>query len=606
MSAAAILGAAVDAIWQGVLLCAIVELGLRLLPRCNAATLAAIWTGVLVACLGITAIDIVSRHAPTAVSVVARPMHAKNLNSTRENTARQRTPTVERRTASILERPTLVNRISEFAGRVSLPIVFGAFLIAATRCWALAFEIRATLRARRLVTRIEPPIENLPVATRGYGFAASAKATTPHVLGLGRPLIVLPVALLDQPRERIRGVVLHELAHVRRYDDVRGVIDAVLAALLWWNPGIRFALSRCARLRERICDDAAISATCDDLAYVTILSEIARGAILPLSTASCFSTRNTLLERVRAILDASIDRSPRPDRKLVASAAIVAILLVVATVRTHVPVFADPITSSEPGPKSSYHRGDFEMHFHSQGAPELALPLRGTWTLATCTDSRYLRLGLEFAAQSADGHENWSVMGCVPASEFHGLSDMTLANASSDTAFSIVRDAGTFEATGHIEAHAGAGTYEFVPSAAFIDRIRELGNGAPTIDQTFALAMADFKSVELDAFAAHGYPAPTPDELARLAYNATDPGFVLAAVNLPAETKSVARVLALGETGFRADDIAAIKDFGYHPTLEQFIRLAESGVRPPWIARLRAGGYKDTNVEHLIELREQG
>jgi beta-lactamase regulating signal transducer with metallopeptidase domain len=605
MSAAAILGAAVDAIWQGVLLCAIVELGLRLLPRRNAATLAAIWTAVLVACLGVTAIDVVSRHEPTAASVVARAAHATNRNSMRETTARQRTLTVESGTAAIMQ-PTLVNRISEFAGRVSLPIVLAALLIAAVRCSAVAFEIRATLRARRLVTRIEPPIENLPAATRAYGFAASATATTPHVLGLGRPLIVLPVALLEQPRERIRGVVVHELAHVHRHDDVRGAVEAVLAALLWWNPAIRFALSRCALLRERICDDAAISATHDGLAYATILAEIARGAILPLSTAPCFSTRHTVLERVRALLDTSIDRSPRPDRKVVAAAAIVATLLVVAAARTHVPVFADPITSLESASKSSDRLGDFEMHFHSQGAPELALPLRGTWTLATCADSRYLRLNLEFAAQSADGHENWSVTGCVPAAEFHGLSDTTLASASREIKFSIVRDAGTFEATGNVEAHAGSGIYEFVPSAAFIDRIRALGNGAPTIDQIFALAMADFQSVDLDALAAHGYPAPTPDELARLAYIGADPSFVLTAVALPAETKSVAQILELGETGFRTDEIAAIEGFGYHPTLEQFIRLAETGARPAWIARLRAGGYKDTNVEHLIELREQG
>jgi hypothetical protein len=198
------------------------------------------------------------------------------------------------------------------------------------------------------------------------------------------------------------------------------------------------------------------------------------------------------------------------------------------------------------------------------------------------------------------------VSACVPDAEFHGLSDTTLASASRETSFSIVRDAGTFEATGHFEGHAGAGTYVFVPSDAFVDRIRGLGKGTPTIDQIFALAMADFQSADLDVFAAHGYRAPTPDELARLAYNGTDPAFVRAAVELPTETKSIAQILALGETGFRADDIAAIEGFGYHPTLEQFIRLAEAGVRPQWIQRLRAGGYRDTNVEHLIELREQG
>jgi len=53
-------------------------------------------------------------------------------------------------------------------------------------------------------------------------------------------------------------------------------------------------------------------------------------------------------------------------------------------------------------------------------------------------------------------------------------------------------------------------------------------------------------------------------------------------------------------------DVAAIDSYGYHPTLEQFIRHAEARIRAPYIARLRAGGYTDTNVDDLIELREGG
>jgi hypothetical protein len=177
---------------------------------------------------------------------------------------------------------------------------------------------------------------------------------------------------------------------------------------------------------------------------------------------------------------------------------------------------------------------------------------------------------------------------------------------SGDAAFSVIRAAGTFEATGHFENEAGAGTYVFVPSAAFIERVRGLGYGAPTIDQLFALTIADFQSVELEAFAAQGYPAPTLDELTRLAVLAADPEFVLTAVKLPAETKSVSQILRLKEVGFGVDEIEAIEGLGFHPTLEQFIRLAEAGIRPPWIKRLRAGGYTDTNVDDLIALREQG
>jgi beta-lactamase regulating signal transducer with metallopeptidase domain len=501
-----------------------------------------------------------------------------------------------------------LERIWAFARRIARPTVLLGLLIAAVRCCVFVFEVIAIVRARRLVTRIDAPLTDLPTVQRRYAFAASATAATPHVLGFGRPLIVLPVALLDQPRERLRGVVLHELAHVRRYDDVRVAIEALLAALVWWNPGVRFALGRIARLRERICDDAAVEATRDGLGYAKVLADIARGTAGTPAAVPCFSKRAMLLERVRAILDASVDRAPRPDRKLVAAAVLVSTILVVTASRFQVPVWAYPVSV----PSLSAHVTDddsdtaMEFHLHGSGTPLAPAVFRGTWTLASCMGVRKVRLGIAFAVQTAGGSESWSESACVPDAELQNMSAGTLASASGEAAFSVVRTAGTFKATGHFSAGSGAGTYTFEPSAVFRARIRALGNGTPTDDQLFALTIADFQGVELDELAAHGYSKPTPDELARLAEMDANPSFVFAAVALPAKTKTVSQLLALAQRGIRADDIATIERYGYHPTLEQFIRLAEVGARPDYIARLRAGGYTDTNVDDLIERRERG
>jgi hypothetical protein len=161
------------------------------------------------------------------------------------------------------------------------------------------------------------------------------------------------------------------------------------------------------------------------------------------------------------------------------------------------------------------------------------------------------------------------------------MSAGTLASASGEAAFSVVRTAGTFKATGHFSAGSGAGTYTFEPSAVFRARIRALGNGTPTDDQLFALTIADFQGVELDELAAHGYSKPTPDELARLAEMDANPSFVFAAVALPAKTKTVSQLLALAQRGIRADDIATIERYGYHPTLGQTISRVYAPVGTP-------------------------
>jgi beta-lactamase regulating signal transducer with metallopeptidase domain len=503
---------------------------------------------------------------------------------------------------------SLVERLAAFTHRVVRPILLVGLLIAVVRCGGLTLGFLALLRARRSVTPIEAPLADLPNIRRRYSFASSATAATPHVLGFGRPLIVLPLALLHQPRERLRGIVLHEVAHVHRYDDLRVAFEALLAAVVWWDIGVRFAIGRIASLRERICDDAAVEATRDGLGYATVLADIARSAAATPSAVPCFAQRDMLLERVRAILDSSVDRAPRPNRKLVAAAAMVSAILVITATRFHVPAWADSISVPSPGPPAGDHDRDtnMEFHLHASGISVSPAVYRGTWTLASCGDIGKLRLEIVFAVQNAGGSERWDESGCISDAELRGMSASSLSSAKGEAAFSVVRAAGTFDATGHFSNGNGAGTYTFVPSAEFRARIRALGNGTLTEDQLFALTIADFQITELDALAAHGYAKPTPDELARLAEIDANPSFVFAAVQLPAKTKTVSQLIALAERGIRADDIAAIKSYGYHPTLEQCIRLAELGARPEYIARLRAGGYTDTNVDDLIKRRELG
>jgi len=605
MSAGALFGTALDAIWQGILVCTLVAAGLRFAPRSSAATRSAIWSAALVACLAAAFVDVAVRHPSTVVVPMAASRHGS------ADAARPHGGSVSRevRIGPSVSGPPKISpaeRIAALASRAVRPILLFVLLIAVARCGMLTFEVLAVLRARRLVTHIETPFDDLPPVRRRYAFASSATAATPHVLGFGPPLVVLPSALLDQPRERVRSVVLHELAHVRRYDDVRGALEALLAAVVWWDPGVRFALGRIARLRERICDDAAIEATRDRLGYATVLADIARSAVATVGAVPCFSRRDMVLERVRAILDASVDRASRPDRKLVAGAVLVTALLVTTTARFHVPVLADPVSVSSSMSQAGDRDSDIDMHFNSSGTPEAPAVIRGTWKLASCASVGKLRLGVAFAAQSAAGSESWNETACVPDAEFRGISAAALASAAGEASFSVVRSAGTFDATGHFGDGRGAGTYAFSPSAGFLARIRALGIGTLTNDQLFALTIADFQDSELDALAAHGYAKPTPDELVRLAYVDANQTFVLKAIELPAKTKTVSQLLMLAERGIRADDITAIETYGYHPTLEQFIRLADFGVRPPYIARLRASGYTDTNVDDLIKLRELG
>ncbi|HTV91217.1 MAG TPA: M56 family metallopeptidase [Verrucomicrobiae bacterium] len=108
---------------------------------------------------------------------------------------------------------------------------------------------------------------------------ASDHFTMPVALGYRRPVILVPRAMLALERETdFENVVLHELEHLRRFDDVTSLVQAACTSLLWFNP---FAYAIGARIgieREMACDEAVVACTGRRAGYAATLWKIAVAA----------------------------------------------------------------------------------------------------------------------------------------------------------------------------------------------------------------------------------------------------------------------------------------------------------------------------------------
>ena len=90
---------------------------------------------------------------------------------------------------------------------------------------------------------------------------ASEHVTVPFTSGVLRPVVVVPAtALATWTDERIRVVLLHELAHVRRRDCLVQAMSQVACAAYWFNPLTWIAARRLRAERERACDDLVLEA----------------------------------------------------------------------------------------------------------------------------------------------------------------------------------------------------------------------------------------------------------------------------------------------------------------------------------------------------------
>jgi beta-lactamase regulating signal transducer with metallopeptidase domain len=131
--------------------------------------------------------------------------------------------------------------------------------------------------------------------------------------GFLRPVILLPAAGSGWPEPQRRFALLHELAHVRRFDYLTTQVAGLACALHWFNPLVWFAAAQAGKLQEQACDDVVLNCGGTASDYAGFLVGIAGGsnrAAPALSAAVGMVQRSQLHGRVTAILDASRARLP--------------------------------------------------------------------------------------------------------------------------------------------------------------------------------------------------------------------------------------------------------------------------------------------------------
>ena len=91
--------------------------------------------------------------------------------------------------------------------------------------------------------------------------AVTAGIDSPFVWSLGRVRLVWPESIAGREAViRSRGVIAHELAHLRRGDHCLAWVELVAGLIWWWNPLFWFVSRRVRESAELACDAVALSA----------------------------------------------------------------------------------------------------------------------------------------------------------------------------------------------------------------------------------------------------------------------------------------------------------------------------------------------------------
>ncbi len=194
--------------------------------------------------------------------------------------------------------------------------------------WILGGMLRAWLLVRSARELTRGPIawlfdelsEELDLARR-VTLLQTRGNTMPMAWGI-RPRVLLPADADDWTDARLRAVLLHELAHVRRRDFATQLLARFAAALYWFNPLVWVAIHRMRVERELACDDQVLRTGSRASDYASHLLEIARSAnrgALASFGGVALARRSRLSDRLLAVLDDTRKRATVTPRMAVSA-----------------------------------------------------------------------------------------------------------------------------------------------------------------------------------------------------------------------------------------------------------------------------------------------
>ena len=161
------------------------------------------------------------------------------------------------------------------------------------------------------------------------------RVQSPMAVGILAPLVILPENAIFWSDARLRAVLEHEFAHVRRADYFWNLVAACHRAVYWPSP-LAWWLVKRARLTAELACDRHASTTLGDASYAQILVQSARefiaagepGLVVPRADTDLFARLEALLR-----MDTRQPSRASGEMQALLVGAIVAVLLTAAVVR---------------------------------------------------------------------------------------------------------------------------------------------------------------------------------------------------------------------------------------------------------------------------------
>jgi beta-lactamase regulating signal transducer with metallopeptidase domain len=177
----------------------------------------------------------------------------------------------------------------------------------------------------------------------------SETINVPATVGFLKPVILLPVATLNQLTiSQAEAIILHEIAHIKRFDYFINIIVSIIETLLFFNPFARLLSVSIRKERELCCDDFVIGFQRDPQSYAHALLSLEKSRNTRNLAIAATGKESLLLGRVKRILQV-------PDQQIQYRHHLMA-LFIVATLIMFMAILNPPRTHKYEYPEATTSR----------------------------------------------------------------------------------------------------------------------------------------------------------------------------------------------------------------------------------------------------------
>jgi beta-lactamase regulating signal transducer with metallopeptidase domain len=175
-------------------------------------------------------------------------------------------------------------------------------LLAVKALWTLHRQVRIV------------PLPRNTVCRRRISLAESALVRAPMAIGLWAPKVLFPPSMAAElSQDNWNQILLHEIAHLERYDDWSNFVQKLFLAFNPFNPFLWLVGRDLQVFRELVCDDWVVAGTAHPKIYAQLLARLAvRDHLSPSLASGVSHCGRQLYRRVSRILASDCDRELRP------------------------------------------------------------------------------------------------------------------------------------------------------------------------------------------------------------------------------------------------------------------------------------------------------